>query len=493
MARKASARLRLAGVVIPLLVAVSLVVWQVEVAIAQAPQPNPLALTPGAPETFALLPGVNIFANGPAATIHGNPTVGRKIFASECASCHNDRGIGNLPNLSSDDGTVPSLNPIDPGFYESAGGDPAAFAQEIDLFVQHGSRPAGPSPQFDMVPWGDHHLLSQQQIADVEAYVMQLNGVYWPDRWAPPAEIRVTALQDGNLITYQATLVNQGGSAMGHLDLSDTLPAGLTYVSSYLVSGQNPGRFNSSVVEWINDDGVPQGGTFGPFVVVVHSSQSTPLPNTFRLTFNWTGPDGTLHTSSAVSDPIVPRAAALASAAPVPSMLTGPAASTPAPATTAAATAAATSTIIATPTVSASTSQAAATPSPGSSQVSSAVTPVSTIAPTAVATTAPTPVPTATPAPAAPQPATVGGQIVQPSDNALSWGFLPTSITIHVGDTVIWTNQGSIQHTVTADDGSFDSGVIGTGATWSMTFSTAGTYSFHCAPHPWMKGTVVVQ
>jgi len=55
----------------------------------------------------------------------------------------------------------------------------AAFAREIDLFIQHGSRPSGPNPMLSMVPWGDAKRLTQQQIADVEAYVMQLNGVSW--------------------------------------------------------------------------------------------------------------------------------------------------------------------------------------------------------------------------------------------------------------------------------------------------------------------------
>jgi uncharacterized repeat protein (TIGR01451 family) len=488
MAKKAPGRLRLAALVIPFLVALSLVVWQVEVAVADAPQPNPLASILGGPSTFAPVPGVNIFANGPAATIHGNPAAGQKLFANECASCHNDRGIGNLPNPGSNDGTVPPLNPIDPGFYGSAGGDPAGFAQEIDLFVQHGSRPAGPNPQLNMIPWGDHNLLSQQQIADVEAYVMQLNGVYWPDRWAPPAEIRVTAAQAGNLITYQVTLVNQGGSAMGHLDLSDTLPAGLTYVSSYLVSGQNPGRFNNGIVEWINDDGVPQGGTFGPFVVVAQSSQSSPPRNTFQLTFNWTGPDGTLHASSAVSAPIVPGSAA-PNPTPAPSGVAGSASPTINPAATAVTTPTAAATAVATPTASANTGPPPATPT----TAPSAATSVATVVPTAVATTAPAAVPTATPAPVAVQPITVSAQVVQPSDSALSWGYQPPTITIHVGDTVIWTNAGSLQHSVTADDSSFDSGLFGTGATWRMTFNTAGSYSYHCAPHPWMKGTVVVQ
>jgi plastocyanin len=82
---------------------------------------------------------------------------------------------------------------------------------------------------------------------------------------------------------------------------------------------------------------------------------------------------------------------------------------------------------------------------------------------------------------------------VQPGPSALSWGYAPPSITIHVGDSITWTNVGSYQHTVTADDGSFDSGLLNNGATWSMTFNSAGAFAYHCSPHPWMKGTVIVQ
>jgi len=87
----------------------------------------------------------------------------------------------------------------------------------------------------------------------------------------------------------------------------------------------------------------------------------------------------------------------------------------------------------------------------------------------------------------------VPDQIVQPDVGALSWGYNPATLNIHVGDTVLWSNTGVLPHTVTADDGSFDSGLLNTGDTWNMTFSSAGTYSFHCTPHPWMKGTVIVQ
>src|SRR5712692_3540658 len=102
-----------------------------------------------------------------------------------------------------------------------------------------------------MIPWGDRQLLSQQQIADVEAYVMQLNGVYWPDRWAPPAEVAMTASRTGNTIIYRITLTNHGSSNLGNLDHTDPLLPGMTYMSSYLLGpGQHPGKLTGSRVEW---------------------------------------------------------------------------------------------------------------------------------------------------------------------------------------------------------------------------------------------------
>ena len=61
------------------------------------------------------------------------------------------------------------------------------------------------------------------------------------------------------------------------------------------------------------------------------------------------------------------------------------------------------------------------------------------------------------------------------------------------GTTVTWTNSDSTQHTVTADDGSFDSGVLAQGQTFSHTFDTAGTIAYHCTIHPNMQATVTVQ
>jgi plastocyanin len=61
--------------------------------------------------------------------------------------------------------------------------------------------------------------------------------------------------------------------------------------------------------------------------------------------------------------------------------------------------------------------------------------------------------------------------------------FAPTEIHIPAGGTVLWTNSSPIGHTVTADDGSYDSGNINQGDTFSTSFDAPGTYSYYCIPH----------
>ncbi len=70
--------------------------------------------------------------------------------------------------------------------------------------------------------------------------------------------------------------------------------------------------------------------------------------------------------------------------------------------------------------------------------------------------------------------------------------FVPGTLTVKVGTTVTWTNKDSVGHTVTSDDGIFDSGMLGKGSSFSYTFTTAGTFGYFCTPHPYMVGTVVV-
>ena len=71
--------------------------------------------------------------------------------------------------------------------------------------------------------------------------------------------------------------------------------------------------------------------------------------------------------------------------------------------------------------------------------------------------------------------------------------FRPLRIEIAAGATVVWTNSDAMVHTVSSDDGRWSSGAIEPGATWRRRFDRPGTYSFHCTPHPFMKGVVVVR
>jgi amicyanin len=67
----------------------------------------------------------------------------------------------------------------------------------------------------------------------------------------------------------------------------------------------------------------------------------------------------------------------------------------------------------------------------------------------------------------------------------------PAELRIKKGDTVVWTNTDSMGHTVTG--AGFDSGIIAQGKTYTHTFTTTGTFDYHCTPHPSMVGKVVVE
>src|SRR2546428_6062357 len=77
-----------------------------------------------------------------------------------------------------------------------------------------------------------------------------------------------------------------------------------------------------------------------------------------------------------------------------------------------------------------------------------------------------------------------------------SQGYSPATVTVVIGvnNTVVWKNNDTVFHTVTATDGSFNSGTIFSGQTWGHTFNEPGSYSYYfCQYHPWMKGTVIVK
>lgn len=76
--------------------------------------------------------------------------------------------------------------------------------------------------------------------------------------------------------------------------------------------------------------------------------------------------------------------------------------------------------------------------------------------------------------------------------------FSPQTIKIKKGTKVTWTNNDSIGHNVVADDAHnaaglpSDSSLLSKGGTYSFTFDTVGTFSYHCTPHPFMTGVVEV-
>jgi plastocyanin len=117
----------------------------------------------------------------------------------------------------------------------------------------------------------------------------------------------------------------------------------------------------------------------------------------------------------------------------------------------------------------------------------------STGAPAATATTASV-------APAAVVPvagSTPGGAGAAVSIQVQDYQFSPKAATANVGDTVTWTNAGAVAHTITAGDGSWDSGNFDPGKSYSHTFTAAGTVSYYCRYHgsasgSGMSGTITV-
>lgn len=92
---------------------------------------------------------------------------------------------------------------------------------------------------------------------------------------------------------------------------------------------------------------------------------------------------------------------------------------------------------------------------------------------------------TASQDPSAPGPS-ANGQVIMKGIR-----FQPAELTVHPGETVEFKNEDIVAHTVTADDGSFDSGLIQPGSSWKMTVQKAGTLAYHCTPHPNMKAMLL--
>jgi plastocyanin len=74
-----------------------------------------------------------------------------------------------------------------------------------------------------------------------------------------------------------------------------------------------------------------------------------------------------------------------------------------------------------------------------------------------------------------------------------SFKYKPVVIAVRKGGRVRWTNSDAAAHTATADDRSFDTQTIDKGKARMVSFTTAGTFAYHCDFHPFMKATVVVK
>ena len=90
--------------------------------------------------------------------------------------------------------------------------------------------------------------------------------------------------------------------------------------------------------------------------------------------------------------------------------------------------------------------------------------------------------------------ATAAASIVSGASVLTTTAFSPNPITVKVGDSVKWTNNDTIVHTSTANNGQWNSGILNPGQSFTTpAFTTAGSFVYHCTIHPGMVGTVTVQ
>jgi plastocyanin len=105
--------------------------------------------------------------------------------------------------------------------------------------------------------------------------------------------------------------------------------------------------------------------------------------------------------------------------------------------------------------------------------------------------------PTTAPPTEVPEPTQAPSPAEEITVNIVDSSFTHSTITVPVGTTVIWTHNGQYPHTVTLDDGSFDSDSLSSGDTYIYTFDQAGTYTYYCKFHGGpggvgMSGTIIV-
>jgi plastocyanin len=73
------------------------------------------------------------------------------------------------------------------------------------------------------------------------------------------------------------------------------------------------------------------------------------------------------------------------------------------------------------------------------------------------------------------------------------FAFGPTEVRVRAGERVTWINCDEDSHTSTADGGQWASPLLAPGDAFTQIFSTTGEFSYHCEPHPFMTGRVIVE
>jgi ubiquinol-cytochrome c reductase cytochrome b subunit len=140
-----------------------------------------------------------------AAFFIGNRKHGAVLFRSRCEACHGIDGTGKVPNPGSKSGTVPALNPISRDLYDAQA---SKFVDNIDRFIQYGAVPRGSAPALKMPDFGVSDTLTQQQISQIEAYILQLNGV---DR----AQLIHPGVEPRSFFSLAAAVFGLGGLGLG--------------------------------------------------------------------------------------------------------------------------------------------------------------------------------------------------------------------------------------------------------------------------------------
>jgi plastocyanin len=112
----------------------------------------------------------------------------------------------------------------------------------------------------------------------------------------------------------------------------------------------------------------------------------------------------------------------------------------------------------------------------------------------AVSSTVSPPAMTSMPAASDSTQAVGGGNVVEGPQTITiqNFAFTPPAITVNVGTAITWTNKDSTPHKVTADNGSFDSGILNQGESFTFQFNTPGTFPYICTIHPSMQATIIV-